>query len=219
MTVARPAPLAAPARSGITLGQVSPGRITLGQITATFVPFALLLSAALLGAEVAQNLVLTRVHTSSWVALGFFTVAFCLYIWPGDSPRRRSWWLLVWTFALLAYLVHFGYSFFGPHHGSLRDIWQSQRPLIATSNFLVTLWWTVDVILAWLHRENWRGIARTLIHLLAFVTFFTSSLVLFGGVVRVFGALMTAAVLIALGARLVRRFHHSPPVPAAAAPV
>jgi hypothetical protein len=191
MTVATSAP-----RSGITLGQ----------ITATFVPFALLLSAALMAAEVSQNLVLARVHTSSWVSLAFFTVAFCLYLWPGDSPRRRSWWLLAWTFALLAYLVHFGYSFFGVHHGSLRDVWQSQRPLIAASNFLVTLWWTADVIHGWTRREGrWRNVPRTLLHILVFITFFMSSLVLFGGAVRILGALMTAAVAVTLGARLVRR--------------
>lgn len=214
------APVAPSLRSPITPGQITPGRITLGQITATFVPFALLLAAALMGAEASQNLVIARVHTASWVSLAFFTVAFCLYLWPGDSPRRRSWWLLAWTFALLAYLVHFGYSFFGVHHGSLRDVWQSQRPLIASSNFLVTLWWTADVIHGWLRRDRWRGIARTLIHLLAFVTFFVSSLVLFKGFVRVLGALMTAAVLVALAAWLVRRFFHHPrPAPAAAAPV
>lgn len=191
---------ATPPRSGITLGQ----------FTATFVPFSLLLSAALMGAEVSQTLVLTRVHTSSWVSLAFFTVAFCLYIWPGDSPRRRSWWLLAWTFALLAYLVHFGYSFFGVHHGSLKDIWQSQRPLIASSNFLVTLWWTADVVHGWLRREGrWRAIPRTLLHVLAFITFVVSSLVLFGGPVRFLGAAMTAAVAVALGARLLRRLHHS----------
>lgn len=191
---------ATPPRSGITLGQ----------FTATFVPFALLLSAALMGAEVSQTLVLTRVHTSSWVSLAFFTVAFCLYIWPGDSPRRRSWWLLAWTFALLAYLVHFGYSFFGVHHGSLKDIWQSQRPLIAGSNFLVTLWWTADVVHGWLRRDGrWRNIPRTLLHVLVFITFVVSSLVLFGGPVRFLGAAMTAAVAVALGARLLRRLHHS----------
>lgn len=207
-----PTPIVTVTAPRITLGP------TLGQFTATFVPFALLLSAALMGAEVSQTLVLARVHTSSWVSLAFFTVAFCLYLWPGDSPRRRSWWLLAWTFALLAYLVHFGYSFFGVHHGSLEDVWQSQRPLIAGSNFLVTLWWTADVVHGWLRREGrWRGILRTLLHLLVFITFVVSSLVLFGGAVRILGALMTAAVAVALGARLVRRLRRPRPAPAEAA--
>ena len=181
-------------------------RITLGQLAATFVPFAVLLFAALMGAEAAQNLTVTRVRTASWVSLAFFAVAFCLYLWPGDSPRRRSWWLLAWTFALLAYLVHFGYAFFGTHHGSLREVWQSQRPLIATSNFLVTFWWTADAALAWLRPAgSWRGVARTLIHLLIFVTFFVSSVVLFGGVARYLGLALATAALISLGACLTRR--------------
>ena len=194
-------------------------KITLGQVTATFVPFGVLLSFALLGAEVSQNLVMARVRTSSWVALGFFTVAFCLYLWPGETPRRRSWWLLTWTFAFLAYLVHFGYSFFGAHHGSLKEVWESQRPLIATSNFLVTFWWAADVIHAWLRREGkWRGLARTVLHLLVFITFGVSSLVLFSGVVRVLGILMVLAVLFSLAVRLVRRRHReSQPRPAEAA--
>jgi hypothetical protein len=189
--------------------------ITLGQVTATFVPFALLLSLALMGAEVAQNMTMTRLRTASWVSLAFFTLAFCLYLWPGESPRRRGWWLLAWTFALLAYLVHFGYSFFGAHHGSLREVWQSQRALIASSNFLVTFWWTVDVILAWARREGrWRTVVRSLLHVLVFITFAASSLILFGGVVRIFGAVMTVAVVISLGARLVRRVHRPRPAPA-----
>lgn len=195
-------------------------KITLGQFTATFVPFGVLLSLALLGAEVSQNLVMARVRTASWVALAFFTVAFCLYLWPGESPRRRNWWLLAWTFALLAYLVHFGYSFFGAHHGSLREVWTTQRPLIATSNFLVTFWWTADVVHAWLRREGkWRGFARTAIHLLVFITFAVSSLVLFGGAVRVLGILMMLSVLLSLGARLVRRRHRERQTPPAEAAV
>lgn len=192
--------------------------ITLGRFTATFVPFALLLSLALMGAEVAQNMTMARVRTTTWVSLAFFTVAFCLYLWPGDSSRRRGWWLLAWTFALLAYLVHFGYSFFGAHHGSLRDVWQSQRALIASSNFLVTFWWTADVVLAWMRRAGkWRNVPRSLLHLLVFITFAVSSLVLFGGFVRILGAVMTAAVVISLGARLLRRAHRPRTAPAGAA--
>jgi hypothetical protein len=195
-------------------------KITLGQVAATFVPFGVLLSLALMGAEVSQNLVMARVHTSSWVALAFFTVAFCLYVWRGESPRRKNWWLLAWTFALVSYLVHFGYSFVGVHHGSLREVWTSQRPLIATSNFLVTFWWIADVAHAWLRREGkWRGFARTAIHLLVFITFAVSSLVLFGGAVRVLGILMTLSVLLTLGMRLARRRHRERQAPPAEAAV
>lgn len=184
------------------------GGVTLGQFTAAFVPFGLLLVAALLGAEVGQNLLLTRIHTSSWVSLALFGVAFSVYLWPGDSPRRRNLWLLFWTFALLAYLVHFAYSLFGLYGGSLIAVWKSQRPLIAGSNFLVTGWWTLDVLLAWLRRgPRWRTLPRTLVQLLVLVTFVVSSLVIFGGFVRIPAALLAAAVVVCLAARLRRRLH------------
>ena len=97
-------------------------------------------------------------------------------------------------------------------------MWQSQRALIASSNFLVTFWWAADVALAWARRDGrWRSVPRTLIHLLAFVTFAVSSLVLFGGAVRILGAAMTAAVAVSLGARLFRRSHPARTAPAEAA--
>ena len=187
------------------------GGITLGQLTATFVPFGLLLSVALLGAEVSQNLLLARVRASSWVALALFGAAFCLYLWPGDSPRRRNLWLLFWTFAFLAYLVHFAYSVLGLYGGSLVAVWRSQRPLIAGSNFLVTGWWALDVLLAWLRRApKWRSVPRTVIHVIILVTFLVSSLVIFGGFVRIPAAVLAAAVVVCLAARLRRRLHPSP---------
>jgi|CXWL01.1.fsa_nt_gi hypothetical protein len=182
------------------------GRPTLGQWTALFPFFALGLSAALLGAELGANLLVTRIRTTAWVALALSAVALTLYLWPGETRRRRNLWLLAWSLAATAYLVHFGYSFLGLYHGSLRELYAGQRALIATSNLLVTLWWTWDVIHAWHHPAGrWRTWHRTGIHLLVLITFIASALFLFSGPVRFLGYGLVAAVVVALAARGVRK--------------
>lgn len=196
----------------MTTTSLAPGRPTLGQWTALFPLFALGLAAAMLGAEIGPNLLRTRIHTTAWVSLGLAAVALTLYLWPGETIRRRNLWLLAWSFAAAAYLVHFGFSFLGLYHGSLKQLFAGQRVLIASSNLLVTVWWTADVILAWRRSSaRWRTWGRTAIHLLVLVTFGMSSLVLFGGPVRILGYGLVAAVVVALAARLVHRLEGRSP--------
>lgn len=190
----------------MTTTTADPSRPTLGQWTLLFPLFALGLAAALLGAEIGPNLLVTRIRTTAWVSLVFAAVALAAYLWPGETRRRRNLWLLAWSLAYVAYLVHFGYSFLGLYHGSLKQLYAGQRALIATSNLVVTLWWTWDVIHAWRNLDGrWRTWSRTGIHLLILITFIMSALVLFGGPVRILGYALVAAVVVSLAARVVRR--------------
>jgi hypothetical protein len=191
---------------------------TLAQITHTFVPFALLLTAAMMAPEAPQILdnhravytidALTyyRIIYSIWLTIGFMIPALGLYFWPGESERKRNYWLLCWTFGYLAYLVHFYFTVGVVFHGSLREVYAKQGPIIATSNMLDTVWWGFDLLLAWFvaSQAKWIRVQRTLAHLYIPATFFVSAVVIKHGFVRMLGIVMTLTLLVSIAVRLIR---------------
>jgi len=193
--------------------------ITLTQFTATFVPFALLLSAALMAPEAPQILdnhrayyniellVYYRTIFSIWLTMVFFIAAEVLFFWPGDSPARRNYWLLCWTFGFLAFAVHFYYTIGIIFHGSLREVYAKQGVVIATSNLVDFAWWGFDLVLAWFvtTEAKWIRVQRILAHIYIPLTFFVSAVVIKRGFVRGLGILMTVAILGTLAVRFVRR--------------
>jgi hypothetical protein len=195
--------------------------ITLTQFTTTFVPFALLLAAAMMVPEAPQildhhravytieALVYYRAIFSIWLTIAFLIPAEVLFFLPGDSARKRNYWLLCWTFGFLAYMVHFYYTVGVVFHGSLREVYAKQGVVIATSNLLVTAWWGFDLLLAWLVRSDakWIRVQRTLAHLYIPLTFFISAVVIKRGFVRGLGIVMTVGILISIALRLIRRKH------------
>jgi hypothetical protein len=195
--------------------------ITLSQFTTTFVPFALLLTAAMMVPEAPQildhhravytieALVYYRIIFSIWLTMAFLIPGEVLFFLPGDSERKRNYWLLCWTFGFLAYLVHFYYTVGVVFHGSLREVYAAQGMIIATSNLLVTAWWGFDLLLAWFvkSRAKWIKVQRTLAHLYIPLTFFISAVVIKRGFVRGLGIVMTVAILISIAWRLIRRRH------------
>src|SRR5690349_17185944 len=118
-------------------------QISLKAWTSTFVPFALLLSVALLAPEVADSLDHGRLIYSTWVSLAFAIPALCLFVFP--EQRDGDYEQLTWTFSYLAYLVHFYYAFGVTYGFSVEKTYGGQGALIATSNFVVTALWTFDV--------------------------------------------------------------------------
>src|SRR5437764_1095854 len=140
-------------------------RIGLTELTNVFVPFVLLLAAALLLPETRQGVLHARIIYTIWVALGFLIPAVFLFFLPGNGPRKSAYWLLCWTAGLIAYLVHFYYTVGVFFHGSLREVYAAQRPVIATSNLIDTAWWTFDVVLAWFVRDRkWIRVQRVIAH-------------------------------------------------------
>jgi len=196
-------------------------RITLTQFTATFVPFALLLSAALMVPEAPQildnhrafynieALVYYRIIYSIWLTMAFLIAAEVLFFWPGDSPQRRNYWLLCWTFGFLAFVVHFYYTIGIVFHGSLREVYAKQGVVIATSNLLDFAWWGFDLVLAWFVKSEakWIRVQRVLAHVYIPLTFFVSAVVIKHGFVRGLGIFMTVAILGTLALRFARRRH------------
>ncbi len=183
----------------------SPG-FTFSQFANTFVPFGLLVILALLVPEVHQNMLKGRIAYSVWASLALATPALCLYILPDPSPRRRIYAHLLYTFAYLAYLVHFYYTVFALF-GGFAGMWKGFSHPIAISNLVLTVWWAVDIVLAWADPApaRWLTVERFLARLLVFMSFFLSAVVFMPGPVKVLGALMTAAVGICV---LIRAVHY-----------
>ncbi|MEO6924628.1 MAG: hypothetical protein ABI142_12445 [Bryocella sp.] len=183
---------------------MNPRNITLGQFTAAFVPFGLLFVAAMMAAETSLDLNFQRLIYSVWATMPLMTVALCLFILPKRTPARSNYWLLFWTFAFLLYMVHFYYSVMVHYHGSITEVFQQQGMRIAGSNFLDTIWWGLDVVLAWTITRDvkWVRIERGLLNAYLPLTFFVASVVIFKGFVNVLGYAMTVVVLISLAVRV-----------------
>ncbi len=178
--------------------------ITLTEFTNTFVPFALLVSMALLAAEATQALPKYRMIYAIWASLALTIPSLCLFILPGDTQHQRNYWTLFWTFGYLAYLVHFYYAVFVHYHGSLSEVFSHQGVKIAGPNFLLTGLWGLDVVLAWTAdaSHRWVRIERVISHIVVIGIFFVSSVVIFKGSVNILGYLMTGSVLVCLAIRL-----------------
>jgi hypothetical protein len=212
----------------------SPRGFTLAQWTFTFVPFTVLLVIALLLPEVLSPggtpnlhwldhavglddpaarpvppgtplLALLRAIFAIWLSTLLMIPAACLYILRGESEARRHYAVLWWTFSYLAYLVHFYYTAF-VIFGGVQGTFQNMRPWVASTNFFLTGWWTLDVLIAWLANPDrawvrWeRGLALTFI---VFV-FVVTELFLRPTLIRYLGAALVALVILCVLIRLSR---------------
>jgi hypothetical protein len=177
--------------------------ITLADFTTAFVPFGLLLGAALLAAEDKLDLGFYRTVYTIWAATALVTPALCAFALPGDSDRKRNTWLLFWTFSFLVYLVHMGYALFSVYHASAREFLDGQGVFPAIINIVFTLWWAIDLSLAWFFASDalWVRAERTAAHIFVGLTFFASTVILKHGFINVLGILMTASVLVCLMVR------------------
>ncbi len=178
--------------------------IDLLDITLTFVPFGLLLGAALLAGETADDPTMSRTVYTIWATTVLVTPALCAFALPGDSARKRSLWILFWTFAFLAYIVHMLYALFGVYQGSFQEFIAGQGVFPAIINVIFTLWWAFDVLLAWFHDDapRWVQVQRIAAHVFIGLTFFASTVILKHGFINALGAGMTAATLVCLLARI-----------------
>lgn len=138
--------------------------------------------------------------------------------------RRDTWpspiWLMFWSAAYVAFLLHLWFGVFGtfaeaadadPNHpGSLALIFHDTvKPPRVTNPYpdtVTTIWWTIDVALAWLGlmRPRWVQIERSLLHLVILFSAAISSIVLSSnGYMRVFGVVLVLVALFSLAYRIV----------------
>jgi hypothetical protein len=207
-------------------------RITLAQLTLTFVPFGLLLAAALLLPEVlvpggtppfhwledaiglnepqlrpvpagTSLLALNRAILTIWLSTALLIPAVCLYVLPARSAAQANYARLFWTFSYLAYLVHFYYAAF-VIFGGVAGTFEHMRQPIAATNFLLTAWWTLDVLIAWLAppERPWVRRERAAAHAFIFLVYVITDLFLRPTFVRYLGILLLVSVLLCLLVRL-----------------
>jgi hypothetical protein len=182
------------------VAETAPYHITLDDFTIPFVSFGVLLGVALLAAETKMDMGMARTVYTIWVTAVLVTPALCAFILPGNSTRQRNVWILFWTFSLVAYLVHMSYAIFSVYHGSMQEFLAGQGIFAAINNVIFTLWWILDVLLAWFYRGDtrWLRIERIGAHIYIGLTFIASTVFLKHGFINVIGIALTASVIICL---------------------
>ena len=187
----------------MTTGDSAPYRITLADFTIPFVSFGVLLGVALMAAETQMDLGMYRTIYTIWVTAALVTPALCAFALPGTSDRLRNAWLLFWTFSFIAYLVHAGYAFFSVYQGSMQEFLAGQGMGAAIINVIFTLWWALDVLLAWFYHSDsrWVRIERVAGHIFIGLTFIVSTVFLKHGFINVIGIVLTASVIVCLMVR------------------
>jgi hypothetical protein len=179
-----------------------PGDITLPQFTAAFVPFGVLALFALLWPETTQDLDLGRTKATIWVTSIMLIPVYVLYPFRTVSTHVANLAHLYWTFAYLLFLLHAYWAVFVIFHG-IADTFKQMGPLIAGVNFLLVLWWGLDVVLLWTVRGKSPAAARFQIATRAFtfVVFAITLIALRGGSVRILGIVFVATTVLALVVR------------------
>ncbi|MER9631000.1 hypothetical protein [Mesorhizobium sp. M0296] len=182
----------------------SPADITLPQFTAAFVTFGVFTVFSLLWPETTiENLSLGRTQATIWATSIMLIPAFMLYPFHTLSARVANLAHLFWTFAYSLFLVHAYWAVFIIFDG-IRDTFKQMGTLIAGVNFLLVLWWGLDIVLLWTVRSTSPAAARFQIatRVFTFLVFAITLIALRGGSVRVLGIVFVAVAVLALAVRL-----------------
>jgi hypothetical protein len=154
--------------------------------------------------EEAHSVTFYNVITTIWVTTVLLTPALCFHF----LSVMDSYWRAFWTFAYLAFLAHLYWTVGATFHFDFWAIFHSQED-VATNperivdhpgpDFLLTIWWGIDVLLAWVTTNPTRliFIQRRAVHILAFVMFFGATVIASKAeiVARSLGIIMVLAVV------------------------
>ena len=182
---------------------VPPCGITLAQFTAAFVPFGVLAIVALLYPETTQELDLGRAKATIWATTIMLIPALSLYPFRVASTPVANLAHLYWTFAFLLFLLHVYWAVFVIFHG-IPDTFRKMGPVVASVNFLLVVWWGLDVLALWIARSSTSRAARCqwATRTFAFLFFAITLTVPRDGPARALGIVFVAAVTLALAVRL-----------------
>jgi hypothetical protein len=164
-----------------------------------------------------RSTVYYRIILTVWVATALLTVALCFYALRRPSGPS-NYWVLFWTFSYFAYLLHFYWSAGVLFEWNFAEILHSK---IGTSpnpekvvcnpipDLILTAWWGIDVVLAWLVLSNprWLRLERGAVSLFTLVAFFGATVLAAkaGPIVRVLGVLMALSVVFCYALKVVLR--------------
>jgi len=157
-----------------------------------------------------------RVIFTIWATAILLTPALCFFI-LFKAGAVESYWRAFWTSSYVAFLSHLYWTVLATFHGNFQEIFNSHAG-VATNpervvqhpgpDFVLALWWGMDVALLWLVRPDirWIRLQRGAVHLVAFAMFVAALMAPKASrVAHVLGMIMAAAVLSACLARLVFR--------------
>jgi hypothetical protein len=125
------------------------------------------------------------------------TGAFVLRRPGGPGPA----WLMLWTSAWLAFVIHLYYGIGHVLHGVAPVFSDTVNPPRVTNpigDTVISLWWTADVALAWViaYRPTWVQLQRGILHAVLFVAALMSSIMLSSnGYVRAAGIVLLLSAL------------------------
>jgi hypothetical protein len=166
---------------------------------------------------VVHTVVYYRIIFTIWVTVVLVTPAFCFYVLQRPAVTA-VYWRLFWTFSYLAFLTHF-YWAFGVLFG-----WDFQEMLHSKSgmnpnpekvvdnpipDLVLTVWWGVDVLLAWAITRNPTAVQlqRGLLQLVAFAMFVGATVIApkAGVEARLLGIVLFLAVTVCFALMVVLR--------------
>jgi hypothetical protein len=152
---------------------------------------------------------LYRAILTIWLSTLLLIPAISLFVLQDETEsgtRRGQWALLFWTFSYFAYLVHFYYAAF-VIFGGVEGTFKNMRPWVAGTNFLLTGWWTLDMLIAWVANPHRKGvrIERSAAHVFIFLVYVITDLFLRPTFVRYLGIALVVCVLFSLLIRLGRQ--------------
>lgn len=161
-----------------------------------------------------QRLDLHRTFFTAWAALILVTPALCTFLFRRTSKSSAGYWLAFWTVSLVAFLIHFYWAVVVIFENDWHRIFNTTRVSAAPPDTVFTVWWVIDVLLAWLIQSEgiFVRIQRAVVHAGAFVLFFAGSAI--EGEIwwsKALGFAMGATVLTAFLVFLVRWFKSRKP--------
>jgi hypothetical protein len=179
-----------------------PHAVTLAQFSAAFIPFGVLLVAALMWPETTDAVDLNRTIASIWATTVLLGIALSVYPFGSISESTNNLASLYWTFAWILFLAHAYWAIFVIYDG-VADTWNQMGPRIAGTNFFLTIWWSVDVLLVWTITRDpqWLTWAHIAARVFAFLVFAATLLFLRAGAARYLGVVFVVTALAALAIR------------------
>jgi hypothetical protein len=177
--------------------------ISRNELAVTVLPTGVFLAAALVLPARTSDPTTQRIINTIWLATILLIPALCLGALPKAEDGRRRYALLLYTCAYAAFMAHFYYAVF-VHFGGIQGTFEGMRKPIATTNFVLTGWWTVDLLIAWFAplSSKWVRAERFAAMTFLYLVFVVTELFLRPTAIKYLGFIMAVVVPLCLLARL-----------------